>query len=240
MERIRIAIDGPSGAGKSSLAKALAARLGINYLDTGALYRTVGYAARERGIDPSDPAAVTAMLGSISVSAVFEGGYQNMHLCGRPLGEAIREHEISEYASAVSAIPQVRAFLLQMQKDIAARESVVMDGRDIGTVIMPNADLKIFLTATAEERAARRWRELTERGAVADLNEILEDIKARDRRDSERDVSPLCAAPDAVLLDNSNMTIEESIDAAVRMLRERGIVGSNIGGNAGGGASDEE
>lgn len=240
MERIRIAIDGPSGAGKSSLAKALAARLGINYLDTGALYRTVGYAARERGIDPSDPAAVTAMLGSISVSAVFDCGYQNMHLCGRPLGEAIREHEISEYASAVSAIPEVRAFLLKMQKDIAARESVVMDGRDIGTVIMPNADLKIFLTATAEERAARRWRELKERGAAADLLEILEDIKARDRRDSERDVSPLCAAPDAVLLDNSDMTIEESIEAAVRMLRERGIVGADTCGDASRGASDEE
>lgn len=225
MVRIRIAIDGPSGAGKSSLAKGLASRLGINYLDTGALYRTVGYAARERGIDPSDPAAVGTMLGEISVDAVFEGGYQNMHLNGTPLGDAIREHEISEYASAVSAIPEVRSFLLQMQKDIASRESVVMDGRDIGTVIMPNADLKLFLTATASERAERRWRELTARGEAADIAVILADIEERDRRDSERDVSPLCAAPDAVLLDNSAMTPEESIEAALSILREKGIAG---------------
>lgn len=223
MVHIRIAIDGPSGAGKSSLAKGLAARLGINYLDTGALYRTVGYAARERCIDPTDPAAVGAMLENISVDAVFEDGCQSMYLNGLPLGDAIRKHEISEYASAVSAIPEVRAFLLQMQKDIARRESVVMDGRDIGTVIMPDADVKLFLTATAEERAERRWHELSMRGENADLTVILDDIKARDRRDSERDVSPLCAAPDAVLLDNSHMTPDESIETALRIIREKGI-----------------
>ena len=151
---IRIAIDGPSGAGKSSLAKGLAARLGINYLDTGALYRTVGYAARERGVRPDDRKAVAEMLGSVSVEAVFENGTQMMYLDGKPLGDAIRQHEISSYASAVSAIPEVRAFLLETQRDVARRESVVMDGRDIGTVIMPDADIPISVSATGATASA--------------------------------------------------------------------------------------
>ena len=194
---IRIAIDGPSGAGKSSLAKGLAARLGINYLDTGALYRTVGYAAREAGIGPDDRGAVVKMLGNTKVRAA--------------------------YASAVSAIPEVRAFLLETQRDIARRESVVMDGRDIGTVIMPDADVKFFLTASAEERAERRCRELAERGAEVDFNRILSEIKERDRRDSERDIAPLRAAPDAILLDNSGFTPEMSVEAALRLMREKGV-----------------
>ncbi|MDY4887906.1 MAG: (d)CMP kinase [Eubacteriales bacterium] len=218
---IRIAIDGPSGAGKSSLAKGLAARLGINYLDTGALYRTVGYAAREAGISPDDREAVVRLLESISVEAVFENGTQMMYLNGRALGDEIRQHEISSYASAVSAIPEVRAFLLETQREVARRESVVMDGRDIGTVIMPDADIKIFLTASAEERAERRRRELAERGVVAEYPKILADIKERDRRDSERDIAPLRAAPDAILLDNSGFTPEMSTEAALRLICER-------------------
>lgn len=220
---IRIAIDGPSGAGKSSLAKGLAAKLGINYLDTGALYRTVGYAAREAGIGPDDRGAVVKMLGNTKVRAAFEDGVQMMYLNGRPLGDAIRENDISAYASAVSAIPEVRTFLLETQRDIARRESVVMDGRDIGTVIMPDADVKFFLTASAEERAERRCRELAERGAGEDYDKILSEIKERDRRDSERDIAPLRAAPDAILLDNSGFTPEMSVEAALRLMREKGV-----------------
>ena len=218
---IRIAIDGPSGAGKSSLAKGLAAKLGINYLDTGALYRTVGYAAREAGIGPDDRGAVVKMLENTEIRAAFEDGVQMMYLNGRPLGDAIRENDISAYASAVSAIPEVRAFLLETQRDIARRESVVMDGRDIGTVIMPDADVKFFLTASAEERAERRCRELAERGAEVDFNRILSEIKERDRR--ERDIAPLRAAPDAILLDNSGFTPEMSVEAALRLMREKGV-----------------
>ena len=218
---IRIAIDGPSGAGKSSLAKGLAARLGINYLDTGALYRTVGYAAREGGISPDDREAVVRLLESISVEAVFDNGTQMMYLNGRALGDEIRQHEISSYASAVSAIAEVRAVLREAQREVGRRESVVMDGRDIGTVIMPGADIKIFLTASAEERAERRRRELAERGVVAEYPKILADIKERDRRDSERDIAPLRAAPDAILLDNSGFTPEMSTEAALRLICER-------------------
>lgn len=221
---IRIAIDGPSGAGKSSLAKGLAEKLGINYLDTGALYRTVGYAARERGISPDDSRAVISMLDGITVEAVFRDGVQMMYLNGEPLGDAIRQHDISSYASAVSAIPQVRRFLLDAQQKVAKRESVVMDGRDIGTVIMPDADIKFFLVASPEERAERRRREFEDRGIIADFETILADIKERDRRDSERDVSPLRAAPDAVLLDNSGFTPEMSVDAAMKIIRERGLI----------------
>ena len=221
---IRIAIDGPSGAGKSSLTKGLAEKLGINYLDTGALYRTVGYAARERGISPDDSRAVISMLDGITVEAVFRDGVQMMYLNGEPLGDAIRQHDISSYASAVSAIPQVRRFLLDAQQKVAKRESVVMDGRDIGTVIMPDADIKFFLVASPEERAERRRREFEDRGIIADFETILADIKERDRRDSERDVSPLRAAPDAVLLDNSGFTPEMSVDAAMKIIRERGLI----------------
>ncbi len=218
---IRIAIDGPSGAGKSSLAKGLASKLGINYLDTGALYRTVGYAAYEAGISPDDRTAVVRLLDGMSVKAAFENGMQMMYLNGRPLGDAIRRHEISAYASAVSAIPEVRAFLLEAQREVARRESVVMDGRDIGTVIMPDADVKIFLTASAEERAERRRRELAQRGVIEDYQKILDDIKERDRRDSERDIAPLRAAPDAILLDNSGFTPEMSTEAAIKLICER-------------------
>lgn len=227
---MRIAIDGPSGAGKSSLAKGLAEKLGINYLDTGAFYRTVGYAAFERGISPHDRESVVRMLDGIRVEAVFRDGTQMMYLDGRSLGDAIRRHEISDYASAVSAIPEVRAFLLETQREIARRESVVMDGRDIGTVIMPDADIKFFLVASPEERAERRRRELEARGIEVDFETVLADIKERDRRDSERDVAPLCAAPDAVLLDNSGFTPEMSVDAAMRIIRERGLISAATDG----------
>lgn len=216
-----VAIDGPSGAGKSTLAKAIAAKLGISYVDTGAIYRTVGYAVRQHGISGDDKDGVVSLLDKINVDARFENGKQYMYLDGECLGEKIRENEISAYASKVAAIPQVREFLLEMQRKIARENSVIMDGRDIGTVILPNADVKIFLSATAETRAKRRYRELIERGENPDYEQILVEIKERDLRDSSRDVAPLRPAEDAVSLDNSEFTFDETVDAALDIIREK-------------------
>lgn len=218
---LKIAIDGPGGAGKSTLAKALAKKLGFAYVDTGAIYRTVGFAARRRGIVPDDAPAVTDMLKDIKVEARFEDGRQDMYLDGEFLGDRIREHEISHYASAVSAIPAVREYLFDMQRSIADENNVIMDGRDIGTVILPDAQLKIFLTATAEERAERRTRELEEKGQPADYAQILADIKERDERDSSRAIAPLKAADDAVLFNNSGYTPEQSLEEALAIVKDR-------------------
>ena len=217
----KIAIDGPGGAGKSTLAKGLAKKLGFAYVDTGAIYRTVGFAARERGIAPDDAPAVSAMLKDIKVEARFEGGRQDMYLNGEFLGERIREHEISHYASAVSAIPAVREYLFDMQRSIADENDVIMDGRDIGTVILPDAQLKIFLTATAEERAERRTLELKEKGQPADYAQILADIKERDERDSSRAIAPLKPAADAVLFNNSGYTPERSLSEALTIVKDK-------------------
>ena len=218
---MKIAIDGPGGAGKSTLAKALAKKLGFAYVDTGAIYRTVGYAARSKGIAPDDASAVSAMLKDIRVEARFGDGRQDMYLDGEFLGDRIREHEISHYASAVSAIPAVREYLFDMQRSIADENNVIMDGRDIGTVILPDAQLKIFLTATAEERAERRTRELEEKGQTADYAQILADIKERDERDSSRAIAPLKPAEDAVLFNNSGYTPERSLSEALQIVREK-------------------
>ena len=218
---LKIAIDGPGGAGKSTLAKGLAKKLGFAYVDTGAIYRTVGFAARARGIAPDDVSAVSAMLKDIKVEARFEGGRQDMYLDGEFLGDRIREHEISHYASAVSAIPAVREYLFDMQRSIADENNVIMDGRDIGTVILPDAQLKIFLTATAEERAERRTRELEEKGQKADYAQILADIKERDERDSSRAIAPLKAADDAILFNNSGYTPEQSLSEALAIVKDR-------------------
>lgn len=218
---VNIAVDGPSGAGKSTLAKDIASRLGIHYVDTGAIYRTVGFAARERGISPDDKAAVAAMLPSIRVDVTFDGIRQITALDGRDLGERIRENEISAYASKVSSVPQVREFLLETQRKIAREYSVIMDGRDIGTVILPDADVKIFLSASAEKRADRRYKELCERGEQVDYETLLAEIRERDERDSTRDVAPLRPAEDAVLLDNSELGIEESTQAALKIIFEK-------------------
>jgi cytidylate kinase len=218
---LKIAIDGPGGAGKSTLAKGLAKKLGFAYVDTGAIYRTVGFAARARGIAPDDVSAVSAMLKDIKVEARFEGGRQDMYLDGEFLGDRIREHEISHYASAVSAIPAVREYLFDMQRSIADENNVIMDGRDIGTVILPDAQLKIFLTATAEERAERRTRELEEKGQKADYAQILADIKERDERDSSRAIAPLKAADDAILFNNSGYTPEQSLSEALAIVKDK-------------------
>ena len=217
----QIAIDGPSGAGKSSIAKAVAARLGIVYVDTGALYRTVGYFVRSRGFARTDIAGIISCLPQIEIEVRYENGAQHVYLNGEDLGERIREPEISMYASAVSAVPEVRSFLLDTQRDIAAKNSVIMDGRDIGTVILPNADVKIFMTASNEARAERRTKELLAKGMTVNYEDVLREMIERDSNDRNRAVAPAVAAPDAVLLDNSDMTIEENVQAVLEIVKDK-------------------
>ena len=218
---IQIAIDGPSGAGKSTVAKAVARELGIIYVDTGALYRTIGYFVRSRDVDPKDPVGVAALLPEISVELKYENGRQIVCLNGEDLGDRIRTPEMSMYASAVSAIPAVRTFLLETQRKIARENSVIMDGRDIGTVILPNANVKIFLTASDECRATRRRDELVAKGIEVTYEEVLADMIERDRNDSTRSVAPAVAAEDAILFDNSWMTPEECTAAIIRLIKEK-------------------
>lgn len=215
---IQIAIDGPSGAGKSTVAKALAKKLGIVYVDTGALYRTIGYAAVSRGISTKDAAAMQALLPDIHIDVKYEDGTQCVYLNGENLGDRIRRPEISMAASDVSAIPAVRAFLLDTQRDIARRNSVVMDGRDIGTVILPDADVKIFMVASAEARALRRTKELEEKGIPASYEDVLREMKERDAQDSGRAIAPAIPAPDAIHLDNSGMSVDESVQAVIDLI----------------------
>ena len=214
---IRIAIDGPGGAGKSTVARAVAARLGIVYVDTGALYRTVGLFVKQAGISPDDAPAVAACLGDITLEIKYLDGTQHVFLNGEDTGDSIRTPEMSTYASKVSAIPAVRAFLLDTQRSIAATNSVIMDGRDIGTVILPNAEVKIFLTASEECRAMRRYKELVGKGQTVTYEEVLADMRERDGRDSSREVAPTAMAEDATLLDNSDMTFEETVEAIVSL-----------------------
>lgn len=220
-KKIRIAIDGPSGSGKSTLAKAVARELGIVYVDTGALYRTVGYYVYIKGKDPKIPEEVIKLLPEIDIKLEYTDGTQRVILNGEDLGDRIRLPEMSMYASAVSSIPEVRAFLLDMQKSLARENSVVMDGRDIGTVIIPDADLKIFLTATDECRAKRRTEELRERGVDVKYEDVLHDMIERDKNDKNRSVAPALPAEDAVIFDNSVMTVQESLEEIVRLVNER-------------------
>ncbi len=218
---IRIAIDGPGGAGKSTVAKAVAKKLDILYVDTGALYRTVGLYVKSKGVDPKDAEGVGALLPEISIEVKYEGGAQHVYLNGVDHGDAIRTPEMSMYASAVSAIPSVRAFLLETQKDIARKNSVIMDGRDIGTVILPDADLKVFVTASAECRAMRRFKELTERGQSVKYEDVLAEMNQRDGQDSSRAIAPTKAAEDAVYFDNSDLDFDQTVDAIIRMVKEK-------------------
>ena len=218
---IKIAIDGPGGAGKSTIAKAVAKELGIVYVDTGALYRTIGYYVRQKDIDPHDSVGVPAILGEISIEVKYENGSQRVYLNGEDLGDKIRTPEMSMYASAVSAIPEVRAFLLDTQRDIAKKNSVIMDGRDIGTVILPDAEVKIFMTASAECRAMRRYKELCDKGQKVRYEDVFAEMNERDHNDSTRDVAPTAAAADAVLLDNSELTFEESVKAVIAIVKEK-------------------
>lgn len=220
MKNFQIAIDGPSGAGKSTVAKALAAELGIVYVDTGALYRTIGYFVRSKNADPKDAKSVISLLPEIQVELVYRNGAQEVLLNGEAMGDKIRTPEISMYASAVSAIPEVRAFLLDTQRSIASRTSVIMDGRDIGTVILPNADVKIFLSASNECRAKRRYDELLAKGIETTYEEVVADMTERDKNDRERTVAPAVAAPDAIPFDNSWMTPAECTQKLTELVKE--------------------
>lgn len=216
-----VAIDGPAGAGKSTLAKAAAKELGFVYVDTGAIYRTVGLAAQRAGIAPNDVAAVTALLPELVIDMKYVNGVQQMLLHGENVSHLIRSPEISDYASNVSAMPAVRAYLMDMQRQMAQKYNVIMDGRDIGTVVLPHARLKIFLTADVEKRADRRYMELVKSGVETSYEDVLEEMRIRDARDMGRETAPLKAAPDAVILDTGDMTLDESIQAVLSLIRDR-------------------
>lgn len=217
-----IAIDGPSGAGKSTMAKRLAAELSFLYVDTGAIYRTVGLYAFRNGVAPDDAVAVEAFLPALEINMTYgDDGLQHMILNGEDVTAAIRQHEISHYASAVSAIPAVRAFLLEMQRKFARENNVIMDGRDIGTVVLPDADLKVYLTADAKDRAQRRYLELLQRGQDANYDQVLKDIIERDYRDMNRETAPLKQAEDAVLVDTTGISLEDSYQMMLNVIRDR-------------------
>ncbi len=216
---INIAIDGPAGAGKSSTAKEVAKKLGYVYVDTGALYRAIGVNALRHNYEPGDKTKVVEMLKATNVELTYVNGVQKVILNGCDVSEEIRLPEASMAASKVSAIPEVRDFLLNLQRNIAKNNNVIMDGRDIGTVILPDAQYKFFLTASPEVRANRRYKELKEKGIETDYKEILKDIIQRDYNDSHRETAPLKQAEDAILIDSSNLSLEESVEMIISKLR---------------------
>lgn len=218
---IQIAIDGPSGAGKSTLAKILAQKLGFVYVDTGALYRAIGLYCERAGIHQDDKRGIVSALQDIDLSIRYEDGGQHIILGGEDVSLLIRTPSISEWASCVSAIGEVREFLLETQRKLARESNVIMDGRDIGTVILPTADVKIFLVSSPEARARRRRLEYIEKGIDISLKETMRIMAERDERDSSREVAPLKAADDAVPLDNSDMTIDEMVDAALAIIESK-------------------
>ena len=223
-KHINVAIDGPGGAGKSTISKAVAKKLGIIYVDTGALYRTVGYYAREKGLSVDDVKVselITPLLDNISIEIKYIEGSQHVILNGEDLGDKIRQPDISMYASAVSSVPSVRTFLLEAQKDLARKNSVIMDGRDIGTVILPDADVKIFLTASNEARAMRRYEELTAKGVAVKYEDVLKEMNERDHADSTRAAAPLKAADDAILFDNSGYEFKDSVARVLEIIEEK-------------------
>lgn len=217
---INVAIDGPAGAGKSTIAKAAAKELGFIYVDTGALYRAVAYNAVKTGaID--DEQKIIDMLDSTKVELKYVNGVQAVYLNGEDVSAFIRTPEISMGASKVSAIPQVRAFLLNLQREIASANNVIMDGRDIATVVLPNADVKIFLFASPECRAERRYKELIEKGESVSFDDVLKDVNQRDYQDSHREIAPLKPSDDSIMADTSELTLQESIDLIVNTIKEK-------------------
>ena len=219
MKHVAIAIDGPAGAGKSTMARACARALGYLYVDTGAIYRTVGYYMRLMGIGPKDRDGIARLIDEVNIEIRYEDGVQHMILNGTDVTDEIRTPEMSMYASGVSAQPCVRAFLLDMQRELARTQNVVMDGRDIGTVVLPDAQVKIFLTADIKVRAERRLAELQAKGEKTSLQKVLAEMQARDKQDSERAAAPLRQAKDAVLLDTSALTPEAAVDAILSIVR---------------------
>lgn len=221
-KKIAVAIDGPSGAGKSSVAKAVAQKYKFIYVDTGAIYRTVGLAAQWADIDSKDAAGIIAMLPSLNIEMGYDdAGVQRMMLDGKDVSTEIRTPRSSIYASDVSALPEVRAYLMDMQRDMARRHSVIMDGRDIGTVVLPDAEVKIFLTASAEARAQRRCLELELKGMPTPFEEVLRDIEYRDKQDSSRAAAPLKAADDAILVDSTELDFEATVERICRIIEEK-------------------
>lgn len=220
MKVINIAIDGPSGAGKSTISRRAAERLGYIYIDTGALYRTVGVNALRKNIDMQSDEAIASILPETKVELKFVGGEQKMFLCGEDVSKEIRFPEASMAASRVSAVPEVRAFLFDLQRNIAAQNNCIMDGRDIGTVVLPNAQVKIFLTASPERRAERRCKELLEKGIEVKYDDVLSDIVKRDYDDSHRKIAPLKPAEDSVTVDTSDIGLEESIERVIQVIKD--------------------
>ncbi|MCL2088467.1 MAG: (d)CMP kinase [Oscillospiraceae bacterium] len=218
---ISIAIDGPSGAGKSTIAKAAAKRLGYIYLDTGALYRAVGLYMLRQGIDIADQLSVGNALGGIEIELKFKGGRQRVILCGSDVSEAIRDNKVSKAASDVSAYASVREFLFSLQRDFAENTNVVMDGRDIGTSILPQAQVKIFLTASDQARAKRRYKELVRKGQQVEYDDILEEMRQRDKNDMTRSASPLKQAEDAILIDTTENDLEQSIEVVMQLIKRK-------------------
>ena len=218
---INVALDGPSGAGKSTIAKKIAAKLGFVYVDTGALYRSIAYYVINNGGDVKNTEQVISMLPGVDVKLKYKRKAQCVILCGEDVSDKIRTPEISMGASAVSAVPEVREFLFDLQRSIAAENDIIMDGRDIGTVVLPNADVKIFLTASAEERANRRFKELQEKGDPSTYEEVLKDINQRDYNDTHREIAPLKKADDAIEVDSTSMTLDETVDAITAIIEEK-------------------
>ncbi len=218
---VKIAIDGPSGSGKSTLAKALSEKLGYVYVDTGAIYRTVGLYAKRNGIDPHDEKTLSEHFGKIDISLKWQDGAQRIYLGGDDVSDDIRTPEASMYASAVSALPAVRNFLLSMQRSIAEKENVIMDGRDIGTVILPDAQVKIFMHADPKIRAKRRHKELLAKGKNVTFEEVYNDMYLRDKNDSSRAVAPCVPAEDAVIFDNGSLDEKETVEAAIKIIKEK-------------------
>ena len=218
---MNVAIDGPAGAGKSTIARAAAKKLGFIYVDTGALYRAVGVYSLRNGLDTENPETVEGTLPHIQVELQFQDGVQHVLLNGEDVSEEIRTPQASMAASAVSAVPAVRRFLFDLQREIAAKNDCIMDGRDIGTVVLPQAEVKIFLTASPETRAMRRFKELQEKGAPDTYEAVLADLKQRDYNDSHRSVAPLKPAEDSVLVDTSALTLPQSVEKVIEVIKEK-------------------
>lgn len=218
---INIAIDGPAGAGKSTIAKAAAGALGYIYVDTGALYRSIALYMLRYGVDAGDEAAVAPLLKQIRLELKFIDGTQQVYMNGENVSDQIRTPEVSMGASNVSAIPAVRAFLLELQRNIAAKNNVIMDGRDIGTVILPHADVKVFLTASPECRAKRRFKELCEKGQQVQYETVLAEILERDYNDSHREIAPLKPTDESIVLDTTPFTLEQSVDVLLSIIKEK-------------------
>lgn len=218
---LNIAIDGPAGAGKSTVAKGVAAKLGFIYVDTGALYRAVGVYALRKGLDTKNADEVSSVLPEISVELKFIDGVQHVFLNGEDVSVEIRTPEASMAASNVSAIPCVRSFLFDLQRDIASKNDCLMDGRDIGTVVLPNAQVKLFLTADPEERAMRRYKELIEKDPDVKYEDVLEDLKKRDYQDSHREIAPLKPAEDSIVFNTTGNTLEESVEKVIDIIKEK-------------------